>query len=100
MVLWTGNINPAPDIYLGRMREQKLQLMILEETFLSFSISTKIVMDDKSYFPLKDDNINGNSGFYVSPECPLGDVPEVVRLSVKSKYPEKLFSLDGHLAGA
>ena len=56
-------------------------------------------MDDKSY-SLKDDNINGNSGFYVSPECPLGDVPEVVRLSVKSKYPEKLFSLDGHLAGA
>ena len=80
MVLWTGNINPAPDIYLGRMREQKLKLMILEE----------IVMDDKSYFPLKDDNINGNSGFYVSPECPLGDVPEVVRLSVKFKYPEKL----------
>ena len=47
-------------------------------------------MDDESYFPLKDDNINGNSGFYVSPECPLGDVPEDVRLRAKSKYPEKL----------
>ena len=74
--------------------------MILEETFFSPSSSTEIVMDDESYFPLKDDNINSNSGFYVSPECPLGDVPEVVRLSVKSKYPENLFSLDGHLAGA
>ena len=47
-------------------------------------------MDDESYFPLKDNNINGNSGFYVSTECPLGDVPEDVRLRPKSKYPEKL----------
>ena len=47
-------------------------------------------MDDESYFTLKDDNINGNSGLYISPECPLGDVADEVRLRPKSKYPEKL----------
>ena len=47
-------------------------------------------MDDESYSALKDDNINGNSGFYISPECPMGDVADEVRLRPKSKYPEKL----------
>ena len=38
MVWRTGNVNPAPDIHLGRLREQELQLTILEETFFSSSI--------------------------------------------------------------
>ena len=47
-------------------------------------------MDDESYFALKDDNINGNSGFYISPGCSMGDVSDEVRLRPRSKYPEKL----------
>ena len=47
-------------------------------------------MDDESYFPLKDDNIMGNKGFYVESGTPSGDIPDDIRLKPKSKYPEKL----------
>jgi len=42
----------------------------LRRNFFSPSSSTEIVMDDESYFPLKDNYINGNSGFYVSQSAP------------------------------
>ena len=37
-------------------------------------------MDDESYFPLKDDSINGSKGFYIGPEMAFGDVPDEIRL--------------------
>ena len=81
---------PSPRYSPGQAERARAAADDLRRNFFSPSSSTEIVMDDESYFPLKDDNFNGNSGFYVSPECPLGDVPEDVRLRAKSKYPEKL----------
>ena len=74
----------------GQAERAKSAASSLRRNFFSPSNPTQIVMDDESYFALKDDNINGNSGFYISPGCSMGDVADEVRLRPKSKYPEKL----------
>ena len=55
----------------GQAERAKSRAGDLRRNFFLPSKSTQIVMDDESYFALKDDNINGNSGFYISPECPM-----------------------------
>ena len=52
-------------------------------------------MDDEFYFPLKDDNINGNKGFYIGPEMVFGDVPDVC-LKQKIQVPREGFGLACH----
>ena len=74
----------------GQAERAKTTTSALCRDFFPASGSTAIVTDDESYFPLKDDRINGKKGFYISPETAFGDVPDEIRLKPKSKYPEKL----------
>ena len=53
-----------------KLTEPSQELCDLRRNFFLPSKSTQIVMVDESYFALKDDNTNNNSGFYISPECP------------------------------
>ena len=63
---------------------------ILRRDFIPSSGSTNIVMDDESYFGLKDNITPGNVGFYKKSVTSAGDVPEEVRFRTKAKYTEKL----------
>ena len=74
----------------GQSERAKSAASSLRRDFFPSSGRTQIVMDDESYFPLKDDNINGNKGVYVGPDAPFGDLPDELRLKPRSKYPEKL----------
>lgn len=80
----------CPRYTVGQSERAKSAASSLRRNFFPASGSTAIVMDDESYFPLKDDNISGNTGFYVPPGGSAGDLPDEVRLRPKSKYPEKL----------
>ena len=36
-------------------------------------------MDDKCYFSMEDDSINGNKDFHIGPEMVFGDVPDEIQ---------------------
>ena len=54
------------DVYLAYLRELRKLLGHYSWTFFLLpKLPTSIIMDDEAYFPLKDDKIMGNKGFYV-----------------------------------
>ena len=63
---------------------------IFRRDFFPSSGSTNTVMDDESYFGLKDDITPGNFGFYKKSVTSVGDIPEEVRFRTKAMNPEKL----------
>ena len=48
-----------------KLRKLKLQQVLYADTIFLLHGPTPIVMDDEFYFSLKDDSINGTTGFYI-----------------------------------
>ena len=78
----------APKYYPGQKEWAKKAAEILRGDFFSSQGSTYIILDDESYFGLKDDNTPGNVGFFKKSVTSAGDVPEKVRFRTKAKYPK------------
>ena len=67
----------APKYYPGHKERAKKAAGILGRDFFTPTGSTDIVIDDESYFGLKDDITPGNDGFYKKSVTPAGDLPEL-----------------------
>ena len=80
----------APKYYPGQQERAQKAIRKLRRDFFPPSGSASIVMDDESYFCLKNDQTPANSGYYQKIGSSNGDVPENVRFKYTSKYPEKL----------
>lgn len=80
----------VPKYYPGQQERAQKAVRKLRRDFFPPSGSASVVMDDETYFCLKNDQTPANSGYYQEIGSSGGDVPENVRFKYTSKYPEKL----------
>ena len=80
----------VPKYYPGQQERAQKAIRKLQRDFSPPSGSVSIVMDDESYFCLKNDQTPSNSGYYQMIGSSNGDVPENVIFKYTSKYHERL----------
>ena len=76
--------------YPGQQERAQTAVRKLQRHLFPPSGSASIVIDDESYFSLKNDQTPANSGYYQEIGSAGGDVSENVRFKYTAKYPEKL----------
>ena len=74
----------APKCYSGQMERAKKAADTLSRDFFPSLGSTNIVIDDESYFGLKDDITPGNVSYHKKSETSARDVSEEVRFRTKA----------------
>lgn len=77
----------APATVPGQAQRQQTRARKLSRDFLPAKSSTKIVMDDESYFTLKGDQMPSNLGFYSANK---ENTPSSVKYRFQEKYPTKV----------
>ncbi|KAI6647164.1 hypothetical protein LOD99_8817 [Oopsacas minuta] len=80
----------VPDSKPEQELRARSRCLKLRRDFFPPSSTTQIVMDDESYFGLKDDNINVNKGYYISESLSAKSLNPRISYIRKSKYPPKL----------
>ena len=85
-----GQRMPVPDSKPEQEMGAKSRCLKLRRDFFPPSSTTQIVMDDESYFGLKDDNINANKGYYTSESLSAKFLNPRISYIRKFKYPPKL----------
>ena len=79
-----------PDVSEKQEKKVKTACSKLRKDFFAPKSGVKMVLDDESYFPFRNNEIPGNSGFYAKRDLGPSSAPHEVRFTKEKKFPEKI----------